>query len=402
MPPDAAPCARRLLFSIDDTSYVSPNHEPRPVGVEVSAIVLHHGAGTRRSDLAWLCNPISGVSAQLYVCRDGTIYQLVPDDRRAWHAGVSALDGVPDVNDYSIGIEAEHTTDPTAIAAGAPAHTDWPPIQQAAIAWLIRTKLAAHPRITPARIVSHRSVALPAGRKSDPVHAPFAPETAFRAWVAGVCAAIGPIPLPAPAPDAYTANSPLMGAPRATEAQAAAYILARPTGGYTAHDITHEILPAYWQQATALGLDPVLAVAQMIHETGTLTSWWAQRPRRNAAGLGITGETCPVADGDPGPGWALDAAAGLFRRGLSFAAWAGEHGSVAAHVGRLVAYATRPEARSSAQQRAVNAATALRGLPASYHGAAPTLAGLDGRWAVPGVGYGGRVAAVAEAIRRQA
>lgn len=45
------------------------------------------------------------VSAHYVIDRDGTIYRLVPDDKRAWHAGVSLWDGQTDNNSRSIGIE---------------------------------------------------------------------------------------------------------------------------------------------------------------------------------------------------------------------------------------------------------------------------------------------------------
>ena len=163
-------------MQVDSTTYRSPNHSERRQ--PISALVLHHGAGTRQSDLAWLCNPASKVSAHYYVCRDGTIYQLVDDSRVAWHAGASQFDGRTDVNAFSLGIETEHTTDPKA----GPLHADWPPVQLDALAWLCRQKMAQY-AIPPDRVVSHRAVATPPGRKDDPAHAPLGPEPNFRAWV---------------------------------------------------------------------------------------------------------------------------------------------------------------------------------------------------------------------------
>jgi hypothetical protein len=383
------------LPSIDATSYTSPNSEPRPA--RLSAIVLHHGAGTRQSDLATLTSPASGVSAHYYVCRDGTIYQLVPDDRRAWHAGVSALDGVPDVNDYSIGIEAEHTTDPRLIAAGAPAHTDWPPAQQAALAWLVRLLITRYPRITARRVVSHRAVALPAGRKPDPSHAPFEPDASLAAWVDGVVAVPPATPPPPPA-DPYTADSPILAPAVGTPDAYRAAWQARCGGGPHYSDAAiAEIAGGYWAVCGAAGVDPWLAAAQGCHETGNLRSFWCARPRRNPAGLGVTGEIRPDRDPDPGPGWALDAAAHVYRRGLSFAGWVDQ--SIPAHVGRLLRYALPATARLSPEQaRIVAQALAARGLPVAYFGTAPTLAGLDGRWAV-GQGYGARIAAIANVLR---
>ena len=52
-----------------------------------------------------LCDPSAKVSAHYTVDEDGTVYALVPEDRRAWHAGVSHWAGVDNVKSRSIGIE---------------------------------------------------------------------------------------------------------------------------------------------------------------------------------------------------------------------------------------------------------------------------------------------------------
>ena len=57
-------------------------------------------------------------------------------------------------------------------------------------------------------------------------------------------------------------------------------------------------------------LDPLVAVAQMVLETGNLTSFWSQTPRRNPAGIGVTGEPgagdSPSAAGRPRSGRTSD------------------------------------------------------------------------------------------------
>src|SRR5687767_15895550 len=83
----------------------------------------------------------------------------------------------------------------------------------------------------------------------------------------------------------------ILAAPRATAEHCIRYLLARPHGEYSEHDITNVIVPAYFRVASSVGVDPALLVAQLIHETGGLTSWWSQRPRRNPAGIGVTGAT---------------------------------------------------------------------------------------------------------------
>src|SRR5262245_36831433 len=49
--------------------------------------------------------PLSRVSAHYVVDEAGKIYNLVPEEHRAWHAGASSWEGEGDVNARSIGIE---------------------------------------------------------------------------------------------------------------------------------------------------------------------------------------------------------------------------------------------------------------------------------------------------------
>jgi len=159
-----------------------------------------------------------------------------------------------------------------------------------------------------------------------------------------------------PRPGEVRPQSALLAAPGAPEARAVRHLLAREHGEYTEEDV-RAIVGRYWETAPAVGLDPLVVVAQMVLETGGLTSFWSQRPRRNPARIGVTGE--------PGVG-------------LSFPDWAT---AVRAHAGRLLAYAL-PRDRGNARQRAIiEEALAFRPLPDHFLGAAPTIRGLVGRWA---------------------
>lgn len=193
------------------------------------------------------------------------------------------------------------------------------------------------------------------------------------------------------------AESTILSPPRATAQQAIAYILNRGTT-YTPYDVTL-IVGYYWKIAPKVGVDPLLAIAQCLHETNNLKSWWAQRPRRNPAGYGVTGE---VRTDTPPPNelsqWAWDEQAQVWRKGLSFATW---EDAARAHIGRLLAYAIRDEGATAAQQELIREALALRPLPASYRGIAPTLRGLNGRWAYPGEQYADRIVRYANGIRQQ-
>ena len=69
-------------------------------------LVLHYtGMESGEAALARLCDPVAKVSAHYMVEQDGRIFRLVPEERRAWHAGVSSWNGERDVNGRSIGVE---------------------------------------------------------------------------------------------------------------------------------------------------------------------------------------------------------------------------------------------------------------------------------------------------------
>lgn len=86
----------------------SPNHGPR----QPMLVVLHATAqDSVEKSLRTLRTRNSGgrVSAHYLIGRDGAIYQLVAEDRRAWHAGAGRWGSISDVNSASIGIELDNT-----------------------------------------------------------------------------------------------------------------------------------------------------------------------------------------------------------------------------------------------------------------------------------------------------
>jgi hypothetical protein len=192
----------------------------------------------------------------------------------------------------------------------------------------------------------------------------------------------------------FSGDMPIVGAPSGTAAQAIDWLAPR-ADGYTPDDVA-TIVEAYARVGSAAGIDWFLALAQMAYETGHLTSWWAQRPRRNPAGIGVTGQTLPgEPDQPPGAEWTWDGE--QWREGWSFLSWAGH--SVPAHLGRLLAYALTDAQANTTQQQLIASALAYRPLPSSYRGAAPTIARLNGRWAVPGTNYGQTIVALMRRMR---
>ena len=82
----------------------SPNFDARHGPPDM--LVLHYtGMQSGEAALARLRDPEAKVSAHYMVEEDGRVFRLVPEERRAWHAGVSFWQGERDCNAKSIGIE---------------------------------------------------------------------------------------------------------------------------------------------------------------------------------------------------------------------------------------------------------------------------------------------------------
>lgn len=138
---------------------VSPNHGPRPQGLRPDILLLHYtGMPTAAEAIARLCDPVANVSSHYVVDEDGAILRLVPEARRAHHAGVSSWQGTTDINSRSIGIEIVN-----------PGHEfgyrPFPDAQVEAVIALCRDILARQP-IAPERVLGHSDVA--PERKEDP------------------------------------------------------------------------------------------------------------------------------------------------------------------------------------------------------------------------------------------
>jgi len=89
---------------MDLISAPSPNFDARRMPPDM--IVLHYtGMESGEGALARLSDPAAKVSAHYLVEEDGRIFALVPEARRAWHAGASFWRGERDINAASVGIE---------------------------------------------------------------------------------------------------------------------------------------------------------------------------------------------------------------------------------------------------------------------------------------------------------
>ena len=155
---------------VPDTSFQSPHCDERPPGTQISLLVIHNislppgefggpwiddlfmgrldpAAHPYFADLAAL-----KVSAHYLIRRDGSLIQYVPDELRAWHAGVSSWKGRERCNDFSIGVELEGTDD-----------VPYDAVQYTVLARLTR---ALRLRYSIVDIVGHSEIAQ--GRKTDP------------------------------------------------------------------------------------------------------------------------------------------------------------------------------------------------------------------------------------------
>ena len=138
---------------------LSPNHDARPPDTPIDTLVLHYtGMPTGTAALNRLCDASAKVSAHYLVEEDGRVFRLVPEERRAWHAGIAYWRGHRDINARSIGIEIVNPGHEFGYRA-------FPVKQMAAVRELARGIMERHP--IPARnVVAHSDVA--PERKEDP------------------------------------------------------------------------------------------------------------------------------------------------------------------------------------------------------------------------------------------
>lgn len=148
----------------------SPNFGPRPAGAVIDLIVVHsislppgqYGGQAVQAlftnSLDWDAHPyfqsIRGleVSAHFWIQRDGTAWQFVGCDQRAWHAGASCYRGRSQCNDDSVGIELEGLEGDT-----------FEPAQYVTLAALCSDLAQRYPI---AHVAGHEHIA--PGRKNDP------------------------------------------------------------------------------------------------------------------------------------------------------------------------------------------------------------------------------------------
>lgn len=133
----------------------SPNFGERRGGLRPSLIVIHYtGMASCAAARERLCDPAAEVSAHWLISETGMVEALVPEDKRAWHAGAGQWRGQDDVNSASIGIELANT-----------GSQPFPEPQMVALEGVLAGAMARW-GIGAAGVIGHSDMA--PGRKTDP------------------------------------------------------------------------------------------------------------------------------------------------------------------------------------------------------------------------------------------
>lgn len=169
--------ALSLTFALAGCATRAPERSTGPAGLDVDHsiqargqdsrvrfIVLHYTAGDDEASLKTLSR--GDVSAHYLVTDTHPVhlYQLVPEDRNAWHAGVSSWYGHTYVNNASIGIEIVNRGDAQPPEGGP----TWEPYHEDQIQTVMTLvqDIARRHGVLPKNIVGHSDVA--PQRKVDP------------------------------------------------------------------------------------------------------------------------------------------------------------------------------------------------------------------------------------------
>ncbi len=156
--------------------FKAPDHDEtrnfgyRPEGKIIDTIIIHYTVGKFKESYMHLTAP-RNVSAHYLIDRDGTIFNLVSDDKMAWHAGASSWLNKPSVNEFSIGIElvnsgSQHQTNGSKLVWGK---VDlFPSEQMTALSQLIGHLKYSHQGITDRNIIGHSDITAYEARHVNP------------------------------------------------------------------------------------------------------------------------------------------------------------------------------------------------------------------------------------------
>lgn len=140
-----------------NNDFKSKNFDERKNKIDL--IIIHSTHATFKDSINILCSEERAVSSHYIIDLKGNIYQLVPDEKKAWHAGKSHWKGRSNINDYSIGIEMVDTSDHGVRVL------DFPDKQIEALIHLCKNLISKY-KIPPQNILAHSDIA--PDRKDDP------------------------------------------------------------------------------------------------------------------------------------------------------------------------------------------------------------------------------------------
>jgi len=177
--------------------------------------------------------------------------------------------------------------------------------------------------------------------------------------------------LPAPAPQLPKGHTPIFGKPEVTKEQMINFIRRANPAPKTTVPL-EELVDLYWEEAGHEGVRPDLALTQALIETGFFRFGGDVLPaQNNFAGIGSTGGG---------------------NRGAYFET---ARIGVRAHIQHILAYSTtRQPLRPIVDPRY----HIVRSMP-QYFAQCPTWESLNGKWAIPGHGYGERIVKLFASIK---
>jgi N-acetyl-anhydromuramyl-L-alanine amidase AmpD len=146
--PDVSVSGNRLIVNLQPVWIKAhrDNRRSRPVGVDITLIVVHHTAGSS-SVPPHFVNPPPHSAAHYVIATDGQVVKMVHESEQAFHAGHSHWANRDFVNGFSIGIEIVHRIG------------SYTPEQYTALLSLLNQIRARHPTIPPDGVIGHSDIA---------------------------------------------------------------------------------------------------------------------------------------------------------------------------------------------------------------------------------------------------
>ena len=126
-------------------------------------LIIHSTDLPTTTSLEVLTQSTREVSCHYLISPEGNIYRMVPEDRRAWHAGKSYWRGQTDINSASIGIELVWPPDREAAEDEIPGPFPEPQLEAL---YTLAEDITSRWGILPEDVLAHSDIA--PGRKRDP------------------------------------------------------------------------------------------------------------------------------------------------------------------------------------------------------------------------------------------